>query len=238
MTRLSKYDRDSNLNIFAGIPCFNTKFHVANTVSIAKKYVDQVIVVDDGSNDGTSRVAQEAGALVIKHKVNMGAGFATRTCFDVAKANNADILITLDGDGQHNPEEIPIILAPILRKEANIVIGSRFIGNSNGMPKYRRLGINIISSILNIGSKPKIFDTQSCFRAYDRDALNLLNITEKGFGFSVELLIQARRRDLTISEVPISCIYNQFSHSLNPVFHGVEVAFAVVRNRVKNGASN
>jgi len=220
--------------VIVAIPCFNTEPFIAGVVSKAKKYVDQVIVIDDGSDDATSNVAKAAGALVIRHEVNRGAGEAVKSCFKVAGANAADVLITLDGDGQHNPDEIPRVLAPVLKGEADLVIGSRFLGDYSMVPRYRKFGIAVITLLYNVGSRVKVSDAQSCFRAYSKKALHSLNITERGFGFSVQLLIEARRGGLIITEVPISCIYHQASHSLNPVVHGLSVAVSVVKIRLKS----
>jgi glycosyltransferase involved in cell wall biosynthesis len=225
----------TKLKVIAAIPCFNTEHFIADVVSRARKYVDQVIVIDDGSHDGTAEAAKVAGALVIKHSINRGAGEAAKSCFETAKANAADVLLTLDGDGQHNPDEIPQVLAPVIESEADIVIGSRFLGDYSSMPEYRKFGINVITSLYNIGSRVKVSDAQSCFRAYSKKAIDSLNIAESGFGFSVQLLIEARRRGFIIKEVPISCIYHEASHSLNPVVHGLGVAFTVVKIRLKNG---
>jgi glycosyltransferase involved in cell wall biosynthesis len=145
----------------------------------------------------------------------------------------ADVVVTLDGDGQHNPDEIPEVVSPVLSGEADLVIGSRFMGRYNNVAAYRRFGINVITFLYNMGSSAKITDGQSCFRAYGRRALEVLNITEDGFGFSVETLIQARRAGLRIREVPISCVYHEESHSLNPVIHGVGVAWKVVEHRLR-----
>lgn len=144
------------------------------------------------------------------------------------------ILVSLDGDGQHNPDEIPQILTPILEGRADLVIGSRLIDDYSSMPRYRKFGIDVITWLLNLGAKLKISNAQSCFRAYGKKALDCLSITEKGFGFSVQLLIDARQKGLIITEVPISCIYHSDSHSLNPVVHGLGVALTVVRLRLGN----
>ena len=235
MPQLSQSSQKIRPKVVAAIPCFNTEYFIGDVVSTAKNYVDHVIVIDDGSHDGTSGIAKAAGALVIRHEVNRGVGEATKSCFEAARANAADILITLDGDGQHNPDEIPQILAPIVKGEADLVIGSRFLGDSSSMPKYRKFGIDTITWLFNFGSKLKLSDTQSCFRAYGKQALDSFGITERGFGFSVQLLIQAKQRGLIITEAPISCIYHQSSHSLNPVVHGLGVALTVIKLRLKNG---
>ncbi len=215
----------------AAIPGFNVGGFIGEVVASAAEHVDQVIVIDDGSSDDTARKASAAGAEVISHGVNQGAGEATKSCFRISREKKADILITLDGDGQHNPEEIPIVLAPILNGQADLVIGSRFLNQPDSIPRYRRFGIRVITWLVNFASPVKVSDSQSCYRAYSKKAIRSLSITERGFAFSIELLVQAKRKGLAITEVPISCVYHSASHSLNPVVHGVGVALSVVRLR-------
>jgi len=220
--------------IVAVIPCYNTASHIAEVVTKTLLYVDQVIVVDDGSTDDTAKVARKAGAQVISHDRNIGYGAAIRTCFREAQRNYNDILITIDGDGQHNPDEIPQVLFPILKNEADLVIGSRFLDINSSIPTYRRLGIKAITLLYNLGSGVKVSDAQSGFRAYSRKILDAFTVTENGMGVSVELLIMARRKDFRIKEIPITCIYHEDSSTKNPVVHGLGVAFAVVKLRLKN----
>lgn len=219
--------------IIATIPCFNEEPFIHDIVSRAQKYVDQVAVIDDGSSDNTADIAKSAGAKVVRHSSNMGAGAATRSCFQAAREAQADVVVTLDGDGQHDPDEIPLVLEPILNRRADLVIGSRFMNKSISVPAYRKFGINVITWLFNLGSRTKVVDSQSCFRAYTREVIDNIPLTEKGFGFSVQLLIEARRRGFTIVEAPISCIYHENSHSLNPVVHGLGVALKVVELRLK-----
>jgi glycosyltransferase involved in cell wall biosynthesis len=213
--------------IIAAIPCFNEQDFIEDVVTRAMKYVAKVVVIDDGSTDNTAKIAQ-----VIIHKERQGAGAATRSGFAAAKANNADILITLDGDGQHNPDEIPQVLAPIIDGEADMVIGSRFIKAQTNIRRYRKFGIDVITWLFNFCSRVKVSDSQSCFRSHSRILIEAVNITENGFGFSVQVLIQARRAGLVIEEVPISCIYHSQGSSLNPVTHGIGVALNVIKLRL------
>jgi glycosyltransferase involved in cell wall biosynthesis len=242
---VSTNHRKSHPKIIAAIPCLNEEQFIGDIVARAKKFVDKVIVIDDGSTDNTSEAAQAAGAEVVRHERRRGAGAATKSGFEAAKTNNADILVTLDGDGQHNPDEIPRVLAPILHNGADLVIGSRFLQsnlnqsqpistNLNQVPKYRKFGIDVITWLYNLGSRVKVSDSQSCFRAYSRRLLDAVGITENGFSFSVEVLIQSREKGFAITEVPISCIYHSQGSSLNPIAHGLGVAFAVLRLRIKN----
>jgi glycosyltransferase involved in cell wall biosynthesis len=218
--------------IIAVIPCLNEAQFIRNIVARARRYVDEVIVVDDGSTDNTALAASGAGATVIAHKSRQGAGAATRTAFEAAKTFEADVLVTLDGDGQHNPDEIPQILDPIIRGEADLVIGSRFLTpHLEDVPRYRKFGIDVITWLYNIGSQTKVTDSQSGFRAYSRRLVEKINITEDGFGFSVQVLIQARKKDFVITEVPVSCIYHADGSTINPISHGLGVAFSVLKLR-------
>lgn len=229
--------------VLAASPCFNEQNFIGDVVTRARKYVDKVIVIDDGSTDDTAEVAHAAGAEVIRHEARKGAGAATRTGFQAAKRSSADILVTLDGDGQHNPDDIPRLLAPILNNEADLVIGSRFLQPTQQtlrtqgtpqtpIPRYRKFGINVITWLYNLGSEVKVSDSQSCFRAHSRRLIDAINITEDGFGFSVQVLIQARRKGFAIKEVPISCLYHPQGSSLNPVVHGLGVALTVIKLRL------
>lgn len=232
MTHLDKRNKRTKQKILAVIPCLNEGPFISDIVTRARKYADVVIVIDDGSTDDTAEAAEKAGAKIVKHKARRGAGAATRSAFEAAKEYDADVLVTLDGDGQHNPDEIPQVLGPILRGEADLVIGSRFIKPDNKRaPKYRKFGIDVITWLFNLGSKVKVSDSQSCFRAHSRRLIESVKITEDGFGFSVQVLIQARRKDLVIREEPISCIYHLQGSSLNPVAHGLGVAWGVIKLR-------
>jgi glycosyltransferase involved in cell wall biosynthesis len=217
----------------AAIPCYNEANYVGDVVRRAVPHVDAVVVVDDGSGDRTTAAARAAGAQVRRHETNRGPGAAARTCLEVGRELGASVLVTLDGDGQHDPAEIPEVVAPVLDGQAELVIGSRFLGGYNNVARYRKFGIDVITFLYNIGSREKITDGQSCFRAYSRRALDVLCIHEDGFGFSVETLVQARNAGLRIDEAPISCIYHEESHSMNPVVHGVGVALMVVKHRAQ-----
>ena len=220
--------------ILAAIPCHNTETFIADLATKAKKYVDQVIVIDDDSSDNTVRAARAAGALTINHATNRGYDEAIKSCFEAARANDADVLVIIDGDGQHNPGEIPRLLAPILRGEADLTIGSRFCTSEVNMPRYRKFGIRVITLLFDFGSRVKVSDAQSGFRAYNKKIFSNLRLSEKGMSSSIETLEKARRRGATIREVPISCLYAPSTLNLKAIRHGISVAFSVARIRLKN----
>lgn len=225
------------LKIVAAIPAYNEENTIGDLVVVARKYVSQVIVVDDGSTDATSEIASASGALVVSHNSNKGYGESIRTCFELAKKNGADVLVTFDGDGQHDPSEIPKLVAPILANNANLVIGSRFIKPSprpTNMPYYRKFGIFFITWLINLGASTRVSDAQSGFRAYDRRILDNISLSEKGMAISVEAIIKIREKGFIIREVPISCKYLSRSSTLHPVSHGLGVVVALVWIRTKN----
>ena len=220
--------------VAVGIPAFNEENSIAKMVLEAQKYSDTVIVCDDGSVDMTAQIAERLGAEVIRHYSNCGYGAAIKSLFCRAIELGVDVLVTIDGDGQHDASEIPQVIAPILEGKADVAIGSRFM-DSNGtseMPFYRQVGAKLITKMVNSSSQSIITDSQSGFRAYNREALKQLRISEVGMGASIQILLQARKYNLKIAEVPSTCKYENGDVSTsteNPVFHGFGVISAVVR---------
>ena len=143
----------------------------------------------------------------------------------------ADIAITLDADGQHDPKFIPNLIEPILQNEADIVIGSRFLGGSE-MPKYRELGVKTITKLANLTTKLRITDAQSGFRAYSKKALQEIapKLSEHGMGISLQILTLINEKNLTVKEVPIIIKYDVEEPSTkNPVTHGIELILTIIR---------
>jgi glycosyltransferase involved in cell wall biosynthesis len=220
--------------VVVGIPAFNEANMIARIVLEARKHADAVVVCDDGSSDATGAIAKRLGADVVRHKRNLGYGASIKSLFKRARELDADVLVTLDADGQHNPDEIPNILKPIIQDSADLVIGSRFldIDGTKEMPLYRRFGAQLITKLVNGSSKNGISDAQSGFRAYNRNALGQINPFENGMGASVEILLKANKHDLKICEVPSSCKYHNCDVSTStkhPIAHGIGVVMSIVR---------
>jgi len=220
--------------VVVGIPAFNEATMITRVVLEAQKHADAVVVCDDGSSDMTGAIAKRLGADVVSHKRNMGYGASIKSLFKRARELNADVLVTLDADGQHNPKEIPAVVRPIVQGSADLVIGSRFIEThgTKEMPFYRRFGAQIITKLVNGSSKNGISDAQSGFRAYNRQALESLSPFEAGMGASVEILLKASKHDLKICEVPSSCKYcngDVATSTEHPVTHGIGVIMSIVR---------
>lgn len=217
--------------IVACIPAYNEEDTIAKIILLTKKYVDKVIVCDDGSTDLTGDIAVGLSALLIKHTQRKGYGAAVRSLFNKAIKLGADLVVTLDGDGQHNPDEFPRLIEPILQGNADMVIGSRFIDeNANDVPRLRRIGIGAITRLTSIASGVKIHDAQSGFRAYSKKAIKLLELTEDGMGASTEILLNAYGNDLRIVELPITVRYKGLDTSTHhPLTHGMSVVTSIIR---------
>jgi glycosyltransferase involved in cell wall biosynthesis len=214
------------------IPAYNEAKYIGTIVQHALKYANEVIVCDDGSTDDTSIRAKEAGALVINHPKNVGYGMSIRTLFKKALERNADIVVTIDADGQHDPDQIPGIVEPILTNGFDIVIGSRFIENKDELriPFYRSFGIKTITKFTKQASYKNLTDAQSGFRGYKRYALETMNLAEDGMQISTEILLRAGYHNLTVTEVPVKINYDVENASThNFLSHGVSVLFSVVQ---------
>ena len=205
----------------ACIPAYNEENHIADVIKKSLLYVDQVVVCDDGSTDDTANIAKSAGAIVISQS-NQGYGAAISTLFDYARRNNAKIMVTLDSDGQHNPEQIPLLLDAIITHGVDVAVGSRFLGDTEASG-YRKAGIKIITSATNYGTNLKISDSQSGFRAYSQKAISTIHPTEQGMSVSTEILLKISNKGLSLAEVPISIIYGPDTSEHNSVSHGVSV---------------
>jgi hypothetical protein len=222
--------------VVAGIPAFNEERSIAKVVLAAQKYADAVIVCDDGSSDLTGEIASRLGAIVVRHDVNKGYGGAIQTLFRESKRLGADIFVTLDADGQHEADRVPSLVQPILDGKADVVIGSRFIGDvktngSKNIPFYRRLGIKAITKLTIAASNCQVTDAQNGCRAYSKAALEKLEPLENGMGVSVEVLVRAKEQDLRIREVPLECKYSgvEKPSSQNPLRHGTSVVSSLVK---------
>jgi glycosyltransferase involved in cell wall biosynthesis len=218
-------------NITVVLPAYNEEVAIGSIVLLTCKYADNVIVVDDGSSDRTADVARKAGAEVIVHEVNKGKGRALKTGFTAAVALGADIIVTMDSDGQHNPADIPKLVEPILKGEADMVNGSRYLnGLGKNTPAYRRVGQTILDEVTNLNSGLHITDSQSGFRAFAASTKGVFRFTAKGMAIESEMLADAGRHGLRITEVEISVRYDVDGSTENPIKHGFGVLMMVLKD--------
>ena len=213
------------------IPTFNEEKPIADVIKKSLKYVDQVIVCDDGSSDLTAEKAKIAGAVVIKHEKNMGKGHAMKSLFKYAKDVNADIIVTIDGDGQFLPEQIETLLKPILENSYDVVIGNRF-SDDEEMPSYRKIGNKMLDRITKLAADLPFSDTQSGFRSYSKKAIQSIDFSTNGFGVDSEILIDAADKGLKITETDVTVLYNTGlkTSSQDPVTHTMGVVASLLES--------
>lgn len=212
----------------AAIPAYNEARFIGSVVLQCRCHVDTVLVIDDGSHDQTARIAEAAGATVIRHEHNRGKGEGVNTAFVEARRLGARCLVLIDGDGQHDPSEIPTIAAPILAGEADMTVGSRFLDIKSDIPAYRKVGQHGLTMATNLSSGVRLTDSQSGFRAFSAAAISALSFRGSGFSVESEMQFLVREHTLRVVEVPISVVYEEPAKR-NPVTHGMAVLNGIVR---------
>jgi len=218
------------MKIAIGLPAFNEEKNIGKIIAqlLDKSY--SVIVCNDGSSDSTGIIAEKMGAIIINHKKNLGYGAAIGSIFKKARDEKFDILVTFDSDGQHRISDIEKMIEPIKNKTADIVIGSRFTEDGKAdMPKYRKIGIKVITNLVNSQTGKKITDSQSGFRSYSSEVLSQMNLSEKGMGVSTEILIKANKQKLKIIEIPITILYEGETSTHHPISHGTSVLLSTMK---------
>ena len=214
------------------IPAFNEQAAIGDVVRKSLQYAADVLVVDDGSADDTSQIASDAGASVLRHHTNFGKGVSLRDAFK--KVDGYDIVVTIDGDGQHNPDEIPVLIKPIEENEADFVNGSRYInGFDENTPAYRRVGQRVLDIATNVTAGTSVTDSQSGFRAFNGKTINCYKFRDPGFGIESEMIADAAENNLRILEVPITVKYDvENSSTKGPVTHGVGVLLKIGKDKI------
>jgi glycosyltransferase involved in cell wall biosynthesis len=213
--------KPSHPRVIAAMPAYNEEKYIGTMVINTRQYVDEVIVVDDGSEDNTAKIAELAGAIVVRHPQNKGYGAAIKSILAEAKKREPEVLVLLDADAQHNPQDIAHLINPI-RDGFDFVIGSRE-QQKGGIPLYRRLGQKVLSHSTNILAKNRLSDSESGFRAFSKKAITTLKLRENGMAISAETVAEAAKHKLKVTEVPISVTYSRDSSTLNPLAHGLGV---------------
>ncbi len=209
---------------FVLIPAYNEEKTIRKVVEDSKHYVDEVIVVDDGSLDQTSSEAKRGGALVLGHIINRGQGAALQTGFDFIKNKIAEegllpesdkkyVVITFDADGQFEPSEIPKFLEPINNKEVDVVLGSRFLGAALNIPKFKKMLLGLAVLLTNLLTGLKLTDTHNGFRALSAKAVDLIQITQNRMAHGSEILEKIAKYHLSYLEIPVTVKYSDYSMS-------------------------
>lgn len=218
------------MNLVIGLPAYNEEKNIASIIIKLKKISDKIIVCNDGSSDLTGEIAEKMGVIIVNHPKNLGYGAAIRSIFTKFVELGDDILVTFDSDGQHRIEDINVVISPIMKNEADIVIGSRFLGDDNSdVPKYRKLGIKAITNLTNVSTENNLTDSQSGFRAYHKRVFPDIFPSDHGMGVSTEILIKATKKEYRIKEVPIKILYSGDTSTHHPVSHGVSVILSTMK---------
>jgi len=219
--------------VVACIPAFNEERTIGGVVVRTMKYVDRVVVCDDGSGDLTGEIAGGLGAVVVRHERNKGKGASLRTAFSCARDMKPDVVVMLDGDGQHDPGEIPRLVGPIVGGEADMVVGSRYVeGSKMDAPLYRKLGLRLVNALSGRSGDSDVSDTQSGFRAFSAKALDVvLECETEGYGVETEQLALAYKNRLKMVEVPVNIRYSGLRNTSkkHPFLHGSELIGTALR---------
>lgn len=214
--------------IIAVIPAYNEASRVGAVVHAVQQHVDRVVVIDDGSLDATSTKAAAAGALVIRHPENVGAGAATMTGLAAARSLHAEIVVTIDADEQHDPHEIPLLLTPVQDGTVDAVFANRF-GRKNRIPFIRRLA-NFLGNILTfIATGMWVRDSQCGFKVFGPRAVGEINLRMSGYEFCTEIVREAAQHRWIIAEVPVKVVYSEYTLAKGQSFaHGIQTAFRIL----------
>jgi len=216
------------------IPAYNEEKNIEDTITRTKatlktqKLPYEIIVVDDGSTDRTRSFARKQGVILIKVLKNRGKGFALRKAFQRA---TGDILITMDADGSHKPEEIPRLVTPLLNG-ADVATGSRFNGKmqKGSTKRLHILGNNIFNLIIMILTKKRITDSQTGFRAFKKRVIDEIKLFSNGYEVETELTVKSLRNGFTVYETPIAFEKRKNGVSrVNPLFDGLKIMTTILK---------
>ena len=215
--------------VFAVIPAHNEEKHIGDVVRQAKKYVGNIVVVDDGSKDRTAEEAKKSGAIVLKHLVNLGKGAALKTGCDYAIKNKADIIVAIDADAQHNPKEIPKFIGAV--KMHDVAIGYRKLNMS--MPFILRFGNWFINKTIRFLYGVKIKDSQCGYRAFTSEAYKKLRWKASDYSMESEMIAKIGKHRLSYAEVPIETIYSD-RYKGTTILDGIKIVFNLLLWKLNN----
>lgn len=216
------------MKIVAVIPAYNEESRIEQVIAQARPYVDSVLVIDDGSTDATASVASRSGARVLQHVENCGAGAATMTGICAARLLHANVLITLDADGQHDPKDIPALLKPVIDGSVDVVFANRF-SQRNRIPLIRRFYNSIGNFVTFAATGRWIEDSQCGFKVFGPKALREIDLRMSGFEFCTEVVRESVQHRWRTVQVPIKVIYSEYTLAKGQSFaNGVRTALKIL----------
>lgn len=204
------------MKITCVIPAYNEAANISRVINKVKPFVSEIIVIDDASQDNTSQVAKKEEVVVLRHIVNRGQGAALRTGTNLALARGADIIVHFDADDQFQAADIPKMIAPIISKEADAVLGSRFLTKDTKLPKMKRYFIMPLARLINRWFfNIRLTDPQSGFRALSRKSAEKLTIDNDGMAHCSEILYKLFQNQNRLQEVPITVVYHEYGQKFS-----------------------
>ncbi|HEY4707963.1 MAG TPA: glycosyltransferase family 2 protein [Thermodesulfobacteriota bacterium] len=222
------------------IPAFNEEASIANVIASVRKYAPgaDIVVINDGSTDRTRAIAQGLGVVVLNHVYNLGIGATMQTGYKYAVAGGYDIAVQLDGDGQHPAEQINDIIRPVLDGKADLVVGSRFLGEGNYRPSIARgAGMAFFSRLVSLILKERLTDTTSGFRAAGKECIHYFSSRYPDDYPEVEALVLLHKKGFSIMEVPVTMTERATGRSsitpLRSVYYMVKVFLAILVDLIK-----
>lgn len=228
-----RIEKTNNNDVYVVIPARNEATVISDVIAgIKKAGFDNVIIVDDGSSDNTLEMAKNVGALALRHKINRGKGAAVKTGLFAAQSKNAKIVVTMDGDGQHDPTDIQAVILPIVNKEADVVLGTRLFDSKN-ISIYKVVANKTANVLTRLLTGLWVADSQSGFRAFDAKALDLIVHVGDKYEYDSEIIRQIARNRLKYKEVPIRVYYTDYSKGKaqkQGVVNGLKTLYRLVWN--------
>ncbi|MCB1195735.1 glycosyltransferase family 2 protein [bacterium] len=210
------------------IPAYNEEKNIAALIASIKRYTDNIVVIDDGSQDATVEHVKKAGALCIEHTYNRGKGAALEDGYRYARDNGFQYVLTMDGDGQHSPDDIPKFIETIKTTGADIIVGNR-MDDTHEMPILRYLTNKFTSWVISILAGQKIYDTQCGYRMAATKVFSDVIMTTHNYDSESEILVKASRAGYTISSVSIQTIYGERKSNIRPFRDGIRFFSLVFR---------
>ena len=198
-------------NVYIVIPAYNEEDSIGDVVSSLRGAWRNIVVIDDGSADMTAARARAAGAIVLRHPINRGQGAALQTGITWSLARGASCIVTFDSDGQHLASDIDRLLAPILSGEADVVLGSRFLGSTEGMPLVRKMILRMAIVFTRLTTGLPVTDAHNGLRAFRRSAADRLHIRLDRMAHASEILDQIRAQGMRMKEAPVHIRYTSYS---------------------------